>query len=297
MNIVNLSANGYIYRENEQKFYVTANFEGELCEIKIFMWNTGGTGWHQSCGIEITVDGVDYGTVKLPHAFDTYEGEETVLIPSGEVIFSWAGNFQHYIYGFEIYNTLGELIYTSPDYIPEGLFFTDQNECVECLSITDLEGVYIPEEHQVNLSWEAPESTDLIGFDIYRNDELIAHVSPSTVFYSDNTEELESGDYKYCVVPVYPAVCTLDEACFETPMGIANYKAYITVYPNPANGMVNISGVDIASVKVFNSMGQLILNQRNTNAINVSALTNGIYIFSIELSTGYMIQKKIIINR
>ena len=300
MNMVNLSANDYVYSENEQKSYTNANVEGDLCEIRIFMWNTDGFGWNNDRGIEITVDGVSYGgLIKLPLNFDIYEGEETILIPSGKVLFSWKGQFDYGSWGFEIYNPLGELIYTSPNYVPAGLFFTYQNECAECLPITDLEGVYIPEEHQVNLSWKAPESADLTGFDIYRNDELIDHVSPATVFYSDNTEELESGDYKYCVVPVYPAVCTLDEACFETPVnvGIAKYEDYIMVYPNPANSMVNISGVDVASVKVFNSMGQFILNQRNTNTINVSALTNGIYIFSIELSTGYMIQKKIIINR
>ncbi|MCL2436007.1 MAG: T9SS type A sorting domain-containing protein [Lentimicrobiaceae bacterium] len=281
------------------KTYTNANFEGELCEITIFMWNTEGFGWNNDRGIEITVNSVNYGgIIKLPYAFDIYEGEETVLIPSGEVLFSWNGHFDGY-FGFKIHNTLGELIYTSPDYIPEGVFFTYQNKCIECFPITDLGGVYIPEEHQVNLSWEAPESADLTGFDIYRNDEFIDHLPSSSIFYSDNTAELEDGSYTYCVVPVYPSVCTLEDECITISInvGITSYKDNIMIYPNPAYDVVNIAGADIVNVKIFNNTGQLLLNQHNKNIINISELTNGIYILSIETLTGNTIQKKIIINQ
>ncbi|MCL2435746.1 MAG: T9SS type A sorting domain-containing protein [Lentimicrobiaceae bacterium] len=300
MNNVTLSANDYIYSKNEQKFYVTANFEGELCNFRFILENPYGTGWSSSTGIRITVDEVDYGLVKLPWGMGNYYAEEIVPLPSGEVQLCWTGGYSYLSTLFKVYNSLDELIYTSPDddFIYEGVFLTYQNECIECLHITDFEGVYILEEHQVNLSWKLPESSYLIGFDIYRNDELITHVSPSTMFYSDNTFELENGDYKYCVVPVYPSICTLDEKCFETHInvGIANYKDYIMVYPNPARDIVTVSGIDVSNVKVFNNMGQLILTQHNKNVINISKLTKGIYIFSIELSTGNTIQKKIIIN-
>ena len=74
LNCVNLAANDYIYGENEQKTYPTTRFESELCEIKILMWSTGGTGCYTNAGIVITVDGVDYGTIKLPYDFEIYEG-------------------------------------------------------------------------------------------------------------------------------------------------------------------------------------------------------------------------------
>ena len=297
MNYVNLAANDYIYSKNEQK----NRFDNDLCEITIFMWHLAGTGWYPNSGIEIIVDGVDYGIINLPQGFEIYEGEETVLIPSGEVCFSWIGKFDTNYCGFEIYNTLGELIYTSPISLPQGLFFTYQNECpysVECLPIIDFEGAYTPENHQVNLSWTTPESIDLLGFNIYRNDVLIDSLLPSTVSYIDNTEELENGDYKYCVMPIYPVECDLDEKCFEIKInvGIINYKDHITIYPNPATNLITISSNKVSAVKVYNSIGQLILNEYNTNEINVSALTNGIYILSVEISAGNTIQKKIIIN-
>jgi hypothetical protein len=267
------------------------------------MWNTGGTGWNNAW-IEITVDGVNYGTVKLPHAFDIYEGEETVLIPSCEVLFSWVGgNFPYTLYGFEIYNTLGEIIYTSPNDKPiSGVFFTYQNECpffVECLPVTDLEWTYIPEDNIVDLTWKAPESTYLTGFEIYRNEELIEQLPPSIISYSDSTEKLETGDYKYCVVPVYPFECDdLEETCVTIPIdvGINNFKDNIIIFPNPANDVINIMGVDVVNVKFFNNTGQLILSQNNTNTINISDLQNGIYLLSVETSTRQILQTKIIIN-
>ena len=297
MNYVNLAANTYIYSENEQKPYTTTRSGDELCNFKFVLEESDGFGWFPSANIGITVDGVDYGLVRL--AWGSAYAEEIVPLPSGEVQLSWFGSFA-ISYHFEVYNSSDELIYTSSYPLFGGLFLTYQNECIECLPITDFEGVYNVEEHQVSLSWKAPESENLTGFDIYRNDILIdSLLPPSTTSYSDNTANLEDGDYKYCVVPVYPSVCSLDEECFETyisNVGITNYKDNILIYPNPARDIVNISGADIANIKFFNNMGRLILNEYNTNEINVSQLTNGIYILSIDVSTGQIIQKKIIIN-
>jgi len=298
MNYVNLAANDYTYSENEQKSYTAINFGDNLCNFRFVLSEEYGVGWSSSAGIKITVDGVDYGLIRLPWGVGNYYAEEIVPLPSGEVQLYWIGSFS-INYHFEVYNSLDELIYTSSYPLFGGVFLTYQNECIECLPITDFDGIYIPDIKEVHLTWKVPESADLIGFDIYRNDELINHIPPSTVFYSDNTEELENGTYKYCVVPIYPSICTLDEKCFETQIdvGIENYTATLHLYPNPANDIVHISGFDITNVKIFNTIGQLILNQHNTNTINVSKLTNGIYILSIEISTGYIIHKKIIINR
>jgi len=383
LNYLNLAANDYIYGEKEQKAY-TINSERALCNFRFVLWDDLGYGWFPERGIGITVDGVDYGMIALP--WGTPSIEEIVPLPSGEVQLSWIGFFV-LTYHFKVYNPSDELIYTSPEILYEGVFLTYQNECIECVPITDLKGVYIPEEDQVNLSWKAPESTDVIGFDIYRNGELLEHLPPTTTSYSDNTEALENGAYKYCVIPVYPFVCDLEDQCFEISIGgclpltdfegvyiaeehqiklswkapesadltgfdiyrndvviehlppsttfytenteklesgdykycvlpvypfectfveecfeiyinvgIVDYKDNIIIYPNPANNIINIVGTDIVNVKIFNNIGQLILTQHNTNTINVSTLTNGLYLLTIETLTGSIIQKKIIKN-
>ncbi|MDR2972936.1 MAG: T9SS type A sorting domain-containing protein [Bacteroidales bacterium] len=287
------------YATLSAQYFSNAHFESELCNFRFVLLDRQGFGWFPESGIEITVDGVNYGLINLP--WGTPYGEEIRALPSGEVIFTWIGSYNYMKNYFEIYNSLDELIYSSPedDFLYENPFFTYQNECIACIPLSDFEGEYDSETKQVNLTWIAPESDDLTGFEIYRNEELLAQVPPSTISYSDNTAELADGDYKYCVVPVYPSVCNLDEKCFEayiTNVGIVNYIDNILIYPNPANDIVTISGIRVSNVKVFNNVGQLVLYQHNTNTVNVTELQNGIYLLSIEVSTGHIIHKKIIIN-
>jgi hypothetical protein len=268
--------------------------EGLGCSFLFVLKNPLGSiiGWYPDDAIVITVDGVDYGFVTLPWGEGSYT-EETRVLPAGEVQLLWAGeDYDPFFHCFKIYNSSNELIYESSypegQVIPGEIFFTYQNECSECVPLTDFEGAYISEIDQVNLSWTVPESEKLTGFDIYRNDSLINHVAPDITFYSDNTAKLETGDYKYCVIPVYPFLCTFDKECYETyisNVGINTYSYGIRLFPNPANNTVNIKGADIVKVKVFNSIGQTVLTQNNTNTINVSQLSHGIYLFSVETST------------
>jgi len=286
-----------IIHTNRQKHSHSTHLEEEGCSFKFLLEDPANWGWAPSNGIQISVDGIDDGIVTLPWGEGGY-AEVIKKLPSGEMQFKWLGFFDYFRHCFEIYNSSDSLIYKSDLYIPpDEVFLTYLNECIECIPITDLKGEYNPDIKQVNLTWAAPESADLTGFNIYRNDELIDHLPPSTVSYSDNTAELEEGDYKYCVIPVYPDECDLEDECITNIyVGIKTYNSSLHLYPNPANNVVNIQGVDVISVKGFNNIGQLILTQHNTNTINVSGLTNGIYILSIEISTGYISHKKIIIN-
>ena len=71
------------------------------------------------------------------------------------------------------------------------------------------------------------------------------------------------------------------------------------VYPNPANGIVNIkSDFDIQSVKVFNHVGQVIASESVDTKFyqfNTSHFTPGLYMFQIETNEG-TITKRIIIE-
>ena len=259
------------------------------------------TGWPPERGISVTVDGVEYGFINLP--WGTPSAEDTLMLPSGEIHFLWIGGpfnpFRHY---FEIYNSIDELVFTSPDdfTLPEGLFFTYQNECSECLPLTDFEGEYNQEAKVVNLSWVAPESEYVTGFDILRNGVLLAHVDSITLFYSDNTSEFEDGDYKYCVIPTYPYVCDLEEKCFETyieNLGVKKYSSALSLYPNPTNHIVHIAGENVANIKIFNKIGQLIHNYNNTNRIDVSLYPAGIYIFNITTVKGEIGVYKVVVTK
>ena len=55
----------------------------------------------------------------------------------------------------------------------------------------------------------------------------------------------------------------------------------LNVYPNPVtSGMfyINTDSNDLKSVSIFDVLGKQILKTRTSNAVNVSALTSGVYI-------------------
>jgi hypothetical protein len=278
---------------------INLNAQTDGCKFRFLLVSPLGIGWTPSYGLNITVDDIDYGTLNLPWL--TPSTEYTLLLPSGEVKFYWVGaplgGPEHY---FEIYNALDELIYTSPYFHPTGLLFTYQNECPECFPLTDFEGEFNNETKLVNLSWEAPESEYVTGFNIFRNDKLIDHVDSTVNSYASQTDTLETGDYKFCIVPVYPYICDLEEKCFETyieNLGVKKYSSALSLYPNPSNNIVHITGENVANVKVFNKMGQLINNYNNTNCIDVSLYQADIYIFNITTVKGEIGVSKVVVTK
>jgi hypothetical protein len=276
--------------------------EGEGCNFRLVLKDPMGAGWGSGMGnsIVITVDGIDFGSVTLP--WGTPFKEEIRLLPSGEVQFFWTGDFSYIRNCFEIYNSYEELIFESPylDGLDEGLFLTYQNICPDCFPLTNFEGEYIQEIKQINLSWIAPESKDFTGFDIFRNDIIIEHVDATTNFYSSHTDSLEDGVYKFCVLPVYPFLCAFDEECYETyisNVGVKDNSSAIRLYPNPTNNIINISEGDIAVVKVFDIIGQLVNRYENVNQINVSSYKEGVYLFNIITTKNEISVFKVIVTK
>jgi hypothetical protein len=73
-----------------------------------------------------------------------------------------------------------------------------------------------------------------------------------------------------------------------------NYKNEFAVIPNPTKDVVNLPDyIDIISVEVINSNGQLVRAILNNNSINLTGLPNGIYILKIITKNGTA-NKKII---
>ena len=55
----------------------------------------------------------------------------------------------------------------------------------------------------------------------------------------------------------------------------------VIVYPNPTSGVININGLNKYNLKVYNNIGQILLQANNTNAIDVSSLPNGVYLVRV----------------
>ena len=86
----------------------------------------------------------------------------------------------------------------------------------------------------------------------------------------------------------------------DTLLGVADVVAQtasISVYPNPATDVVNIAGADISKVKFTDINGRtvksLTVNSTET-AINISDLSSGIYMMSLETTDGATTTKKLL---
>ena len=55
----------------------------------------------------------------------------------------------------------------------------------------------------------------------------------------------------------------------------------LMVYPNPANGVVRIEGVEADEVRVYNALGQMVKIVQRTNEIDVADLAGGVYLVRI----------------
>jgi hypothetical protein len=80
----------------------------------------------------------------------------------------------------------------------------------------------------------------------------------------------------------------------ENPQGIK-------IYPNPASTEIYIdltgSNEQIENLRIVSSNGQVLIKSGKADLINVSALSEGVYILQIELAGGEQISKKVLILR
>ena len=98
-------------------------------------------------------------------------------------------------------------------------------------------------------------------------------------------------------------------ACFRGPdkiiwfenkgaLGVEeNTTNLFTLFPNPTNAELNINSIaPISEIIIYNNLGQLLLNADNTNQLDVSVLSKGIYIVNIKDENGGSETKKFIRN-
>ena len=70
----------------------------------------------------------------------------------------------------------------------------------------------------------------------------------------------------------------------------------LTLYPNPANNLVRINGVEAAEVQVYNAIGQMVKTVRGTNEIDVVDLAEGVYLVRIMDAEGNIYTNKIAVR-
>jgi hypothetical protein len=182
---------------------------------------------------------------------------------------------------------------------------------VSCNPVRNFEipPIYFKEMGVVNLQWDTPEegsTGELQRFDVYRNDTLIAAVDydPSMIHYSywDNGISVDT-QAEYFIMAVYSDGC---EAPSEVlmgegqPTGIGEMDAEnVSIYPNPAENLLNINAEGLQKVVVYNTMGQLVktieIGGQDQFTMEVGNYPTGLYTIQLVTAKG-MLSKTILVK-
>jgi hypothetical protein len=68
------------------------------------------------------------------------------------------------------------------------------------------------------------------------------------------------------------------------------------VYPNPTDGIVNIEGVKVAQVQVYNNLGQAVRTFFNTNKINTNDIQKGFYLLRLIATDGTFYSTRLVVQ-
>lgn len=72
----------------------------------------------------------------------------------------------------------------------------------------------------------------------------------------------------------------------------------ISVYPNPASALININSEEaVKNVAIFNINGQQMLTVEGVNSIDLSNVANGTYVVRVELASGKVATRTIVVSK
>jgi len=162
----------------------------------------------------------------------------------------------------------------------------------------NLNGEYIYDNETGNMSailnWEIGTTNTIQSLNLYRgenldNMELINTLPKNITSYTDGNMEI--GTYYYQLKVVYnnglesvPAKTVDDDDYLVINVTYTSENQNITarIYPNPATDFVNIEGINVKTIQVFNSLGQLVEENENSQVVDVRSYPSGIYMIVID---------------
>ena len=104
-------------------------------------------------------------------------------------------------------------------------------------------------------------------------------------FWNNDIQIYQSPNFTFC-----------ENAEINSDIKEINNSLNITIFPNPTKDILNITtDLEITTIKIYSITGSLLL-ETNHKTIDVSKLSNGIFIVKVILSSNEIIEKKIIKN-
>ena len=282
--------------------------------------------YFESCGDEVysqdfTATEQGWVTVELDTPYNIPNGEFWIGVKMNGEGMAVFGNDANSVLGQYYYSDQYEFVwYWKPSYFvvnwDEVLFslgmaiYVEDGAPVSCNPVQNLHGEGSVDLQMAELFWNAPENGStgtLTGYDVYRdgvkiNDALVVE----TEFLDwGNGEPQVMGDlipyetYTYYVEAVYSDGCT--SACDPIEVKIEqsddvaeNSNLNVEVYPNPAEGFVNVTAEGLQSIELIDMMGRAVSQisaSQSATTIDLSNIPSGIYFLRVTTETGVALQR------
>lgn len=204
---------------------------------------------------------------------------------------TWGGWFTVYVYpksNIEFITTTTQTTWV--DSITRGSFISSANNWNNCSGGGVLK--------HISINYSNPSSNINKGVFIGDNKFLgYRLILPNDTIYGWILMKVNTG-YNNVVVKSY----ALEKKCSVINcVGIKeNYMQELNLYPNPATDRVFITEKnDIltnSDIKIINCQGQIVINCKFENTLDVKVLPNGMYLLEIKTPDGYL-RKKMVIQR
>jgi hypothetical protein len=144
-----------------------------------------------------------------------------------------------------------------------------------------------------SLSGIAPGFIDYVNGDYHLNSVSPCADIISTYTYPINYD-LTNQYVKHAQTMTRPINGNIDLGAFETEVVLElsqGERSLLKVYPNPTLGIINIDGLEISSVKLFDLYGRLLKVYQPTSSIDISTLPTGVYILRLMVNTNLVTTK------
>ncbi|MBO9617005.1 MAG: T9SS type A sorting domain-containing protein [Dyadobacter sp.] len=168
----------------------------------------------------------------------------------------------------------------------------------------------VPEENRVRLSWKTAEETNASHFDVERSQDAKTWKKIAETAAIGDSRELSNyttTDEAPLSGISYYRLKTVDRdntfAYSRTAsVNLGNTGLGVRVYPNPASNVLHINGIDpnsVSHISLATTNGQVVVQMGAVpeKGIDLSQLSNGIYLIKIITKDGLQTARKIVVSK
>ena len=307
-----------VYNEYNTTSYTVKIYEG--IDLKWYDENMNYY-YFNSCGNEVysqdyTASSEGWQIVELDTPYNIPDGEFWIGVKMNGEGMALFGDQAGAVLGQYYYSDQYEFEwYWKPSYFvvdwDEYLFslglavYVEPGNQVSCNPVQNFYGVGWVDGQMAELFWEAPENGStgtLMGYNVYRDGAKINDALVVETEFLDwgNGEPQVMGDlipyetYTYYVEAVYSDGCTsqcdpVEVAIEQSDDVVENSIIQVKVYPNPAEGFVNVAAEGLQNITLIDVMGRIVKEQsasQSATVVDLSSLPSGLYFLRVTTEMG-----------